>query len=137
MDKLRRLVADNIEECFYIQSVPYDAVSKVSNMLSVILPKDYTFFLENYGMIIAYGVEILGCGLTGVPPVVIATQRYRTFGLRHNAIVIREIDEWVECLDLLSGEIFTWDRHAEVSTVIANSFEEYVCSCVEQARENW
>lgn len=137
MEKLRSLIVDNQEECFYIPRVPDDAVTKISEMLSVTLPKDYVVFLENYGMLIAYGVEILGCGLTGIPPVVIATQRYRTFGLRHNAIVIREIDEWVECLDLLSGEVFTWDRQSGPSSIIASSFEEYVCSCIERAREDW
>lgn len=39
------------------------------------------------------------------------TQRFREFGLEKEYVVIRNVDEWIYCLNNKNGKISSWDRN--------------------------
>lgn len=55
-----------------------------------------------FGMILGCGVEILGCGKNGIFSLESQTKRFREFGLPHNYLVIRNVDEWLYCLEMIN-----------------------------------
>lgn len=134
--KLNDLI-NNDEELFCTGGISEEKINEIEKELKVVLLEDYKFFLKTYGLIIGYGVEILGCGKDGEAPVVEQTKRYRNFGLPNDYIVIRNADEWVYCLDLSKGIVVSWDRNNTNPKQVADSFSEYIYNVILEAKEDW
>lgn len=136
LEKLEKMIS-NDEEIFWTGEVSEDRIDSIEKELNVKFLEEYKVFLKKYGMMIGYGVEILGCGKSTVASVVKETKRHRKFGLPNNFIIISSADEWVYCLDLIDGEVFSWDIHNKQPEKVAENFEEYICKEIVQAREEW
>lgn len=136
LEKLEKII-DNDEEIFWTGEVSEDRIISIEKELNVSFLEEYKVFLKKFGLMIGYGVEILGCGKGTEASVVRETKRYREFGLPSNFIIISSADEWVYCLDLIGGEVFSWDRNNKKPKKVADSFEEYICNEIAQAREEW
>ena len=75
-------------------------INEVEKTLNINIGEEYCQFLSQYGMLMGYGVTILGCGKNGSSSVVTQTLRFRDFGLENEYIVICNADEWIDCLNL-------------------------------------
>lgn len=136
LEKLEKII-NNDEEIFWTGEVSEDRINSIEKELNVSFSEEYKLFLRKYGLMIGYGVEILGCGKSTEASVVKETKRYREFGLPSDFIIISSADEWVYCLDLVGGEVFSWDKHNRKPKKVADNFEEYICNEIVQAREEW
>lgn len=94
-------------------------------------------FLLHQGMLLGFGVEILGIGKNGIAPIVRETERFREYGLEKNYLVIRTVDEWIYCLNNNSGIISSWDRGTMIHTECASCLEEYILNELSDAKEEW
>jgi hypothetical protein len=94
-------------------------------------------FLSNYGMLLGYGVEILGCGKNGISSLVSQTKRFREYGLPNHYLVIRNVDEWVYCLDNNTGTVSSWDRNHKTFLKCSDSLENYILVELEDAKLDW
>ena len=120
--------------------VGHNKILDVENTLNVTLPESYKWFLREYGHGGMVGVEILGVGLSSVPPVVEFTLRYRKLGLPNSFVVISNVDEWVYCLEtskMKNGEcpVIDWDRKGE-SYYYFDNFYLFLINQLESAIED-
>lgn len=125
------------EELFDIGGISVLKVEEIEQNLEVIFPKDYKTFLIQFGLLSGYGVDILGCGKKGEASVVKITQKYRHFGLPKEYVVIRDVGEWIYCLDTITDRVISWDRSNKKPKRISDSFEEYLSGTILEAKENW
>lgn len=135
-EKLKKFLEDD-EECFVIGGIDETRIDEIERSLEIVFPQIYESFLNKFGLLIGYGVDILGCGKGAEASVVRETKRYRSLGLPDNFIVIQNVDEWVYCLDSTTGEVVSWDRDDKQFKLICNNFEEYLCSILLEAKKNW
>ena len=99
--------------------------------------KEIREYLHQYGIIIGYGVEILGCGKNGESSLVKETERFRKLGLSDEYIVIRNSDEWIYCFNNNDGIISRWDRTEKTHLIKSNNFERYILDEMVDAKDEW
>ena len=128
---------DYSDELFVVGGISETKVEELARKLNVTFTNSYKEFLMEFGRIIGYGVDILGCGQSGEASVVKETLRYRQFGLPNQFVVIRDIGEWVYCLDTTNDGVISWDRNSQTPKKVCNSFEEYICDTILEAKEDW
>ena len=128
---------DYSDELFVVGGISETKVEELARNLNVTFTNSYKEFLMEFGRIIGYGVDILGCGQSGEASVVKETLRYRQFGLPNQFVVIRDIGEWVYCLDTTNDGVISWDRNRQTSKKVCNSLEEYICDTILEAKEDW
>ena len=74
-------ILENDDELFAVGGITGEKVQELERKLNVTFTKSYKEFLMKFGLLIGYGIEILGCGQSGEASVVKETVRYRQFGL--------------------------------------------------------
>ena len=109
-------------------------IKKYENQLKSRFPKQYTDFLLQYGHGGIGGIVILGIGKDGSPIFLETTLEHRADGLPHNFIVIENCDEWLNCIDCLTGQIVSWAP--DFSQISFSEFDEYLLSRFQDAIEN-
>ncbi|MDE6776048.1 MAG: SMI1/KNR4 family protein, partial [Ruminococcus sp.] len=135
--KCPSLLIDYIYDDLFISGgVPAEKISFIEKNLDIELDAEYKSFLMKYGMIMGYGVEILGCGRNGTFPVIEQTLRYRKSGLENDYIVIRNADEWVYCLNVKTGAVSSWDITGKNHIIVSDSFDKYVLEELEESDED-
>ena len=72
--------------------------------LDVRLSDKYREYLSECGLLMAFGFELHGIGLDGSAAFVEDTLRLREKGPEKHYVVIRNIGEYVDCLDVSTGE---------------------------------
>lgn len=111
-DKIISLIEDNAE-IFIDDSWGYPAdilrIKDAEKTLGLSIPESYIWFLQKWGGLCETG--ILGCGKNGEILCVDATERERKMGLPQNMILIRDCDEYVDCIDSETGKIVSWSAH--------------------------
>ncbi|MFE5320345.1 SMI1/KNR4 family protein [Paenibacillus sp. NPDC056579] len=143
LNKLITLIQEHTDGNDFTGGISDNDIEKIECKLNVEFPRSYKWFLGNYGSGGMFGVDILGCGKSNNPSVVINTERLRNnLGLPHEYIVIENCDEFYYCLDtnnLLDGEcpIISWDRVAGFGGKRAESFHEFLVDRLIDAKENW
>lgn len=93
--------------CFFTGGVDESKIDKIEKQLKIFLPNDYKSFLKKYGMIFAFGFDILGCGYSNTFPVIETTLDYRKLGLPNDYIVIKDDDEFLYCINSNDSDIST------------------------------
>ena len=81
------------------------------------------------------GVEILGIGFDGSLAFVEETMDYREEGLPENLIVVKNVGEWLYCLDCNTGKVVSWSIDDDVKPEF-DSFDEFVIAEFKDAIEN-
>lgn len=138
LEKLKKFVRENIGELFVTGGSTDEKIKLIEKELDVKLCDEYKEFLQNYGMLIGYGIEVLGSGKSDTPAVVTATKRYRELGLSKEYIVIQSSDEWVYCIDLSeNNRIISWDRNSSNAKEVALGFEQYILCVLNEGKEVW
>lgn len=135
--ELKVFLEDNAEDIIITGGVDSESISVVENALGMELNDSYKEYLQDYGIILGFGVELTGCGKSGNSTVVKETLRNRKYGLGKEYIVIRNADEWVYCLHNTSGEISSWDRTSREHRLVSGSFYEYILEELTEAMEDW
>lgn len=124
-------------DIFFTGEISENQINEIEKILNITLPKKYKAFLRKYGLIIGYGIEILGCGKGTESSLVRETKRNRKFGLPEKFIVIRNADEWIYCLDILNGKVVSWDRNSKNIIQVNDNFDEYLYNEILEAKEYW
>ena len=135
MEKLKQFVSEN--DVIVTGGVSQDKIIEIENSLEVRLCKAMKDYLAEFGLILGFGVEILGCGKNGISSLESETKRFREFGLQDNYLVIRNVDEWIYCLNNNNGEITSWDRSNKNHKLCGTDFEEYIFNELVEAKEDW
>ena len=103
--------------------------------LNVILPKQYLEFLESLGQGGFNGVYVVGISRAGKPQFLEETLEYREYGLPENLIFLENCDEWLYCLDCLSGTVVKWSPDDAALEAYA-TFDDYLLDRLRDAAEN-
>lgn len=130
-------ILENDDELFAVGGIAEEKVQELERKLNVTFTNSYKAFLMKFGLLIGYGIEILGCGQSSEASVVRETVRYRQFGLPTQFVVIRDVDEWVYCLDTTKDCVISWDRNNQQPKKVCDTFEKYVCDTILEAKEDW
>lgn len=134
---LEEYIQSNKEDIIVTGGITEEVISDMEKILGVKFGAEIRSYLYKYGIIIGYGVEILGCGKNGESSLVRETKRSREFGLSEEYIVIRNSDEWIYCLNNNNGIVSSWDRVEKTHLTKANTFEQYILDELIKAKEEW
>lgn len=136
-EQLEVFIKDNRNDIIVTGGITEEKIHILENNLDLKFNKDIKTFLSRYGVIVGYGIEILGCGKNGESSLVRETQRFRKYGLEREYIVIRNVDEWIYCLNNNDGKVSSWDRTDKKHLLKEDSFERYVLNELVNAKEEW
>lgn len=137
LKNLTEFIQCNQDDIIVTGGVAEEKINVLEDMLGLKFRSEIKTFLHQYGIIMGYGVEILGCGKNGESSLVRETLRFREFGLSEEYLVIRNSDEWIYCLNNNDGKISSWDRIEKRHLIKANSFECYILDELIDAKDEW
>lgn len=147
--KVDDFIKNNINEfdfdkytLFYTGNVDNNKITKIENTLNIKLPKDYINFLLKYGMIFAFGFNILGCGKSNTFPVIKTTLSYRNLGLPQEYVVIENCDEYVYCIkcslnQTLQSSVYFWMPDGLEPQLKEVDFWKYIYKRLLESKENF
>lgn len=135
--ELDKFIQNNQDNIIVTGGIANEKIKDLEESLGLVFRREIRDYLHQYGIIIGYGVEILGCGKNGESSLVKETERFRKFGLSDEYIVIRNSDEWIYCLNNNDGKISSWDRIENTHLIKANSFEQYILDEMVEAKDGW
>ena len=135
--ELDEFIQNNQDDIIVTGGITDEKINDLEESLGLEFRKEIREYLHQYGIIIGYGVEILGCGKNGESSLVKETERFRKFGLADEYIVIRNSDEWIYCLNNNDGIISSWDGTEKTHLIKTNSLEQYILDEMVEAKEEW
>ncbi len=134
---LEEFIQNNQEDIIVTGGITDEVISDMEKILGLEFSAEIRTYLYQYGIIIGYGVEILGCGKNGESSLVRETKRFREFGLSEEYLVIRNSDEWIYCLNNNNGIVSSWDRIEKTHLIKANTLGQYILDELIEAKEEW
>ena len=120
---------------FSYTEVPDEMISAAEKELSLTLPEQYVEFLKTYGHGGIGGISTLGVGLDGSMVFVEETLDYRNDGLPLNLVIIENEDEWIYCIDSITGKVVSWDISGYIKEEF-DCFDDYLLAQMQDAIEN-
>lgn len=136
-EKVISIIDEYSEEGDFIGKVLNDEVINVSEKeLGINIPKQYKWFIENYGQGGIGGVQILGISKVNRAVFKDVTLEYRNYGLPNNLIVVENCDEWLYCIDINNEKVIAWDRINGVLGDRYNTFLEFIVDRFNDEIEN-
>ena len=135
--ELDKFIKKNQSNIIVTGGVTDEEINSLEKRLELEFREEIREYLHQYGIIIGYGVEILGCGKNGEPSLVKETERFRKLGLSDEYIVIRNSDEWIYCFNNNDGIISSWDRTEKTHLIKSNNFEQYILDEMVDAKDEW
>ena len=105
LKELEEFIQNNQDDIIVTGGITDEKINDLEESLGLEFRKEIREYLHQYGIIIGYGVEILGCGKNGESSLVKETERFRKLGLSDEYIVIRNSDEWIYCFNNNDGII--------------------------------
>lgn len=140
--KIQNFIKNNNQEIITTGGIDKNKIEFIESHLGLKIPNVYKDFLIEYGMLLGYGIEILGWGKSDEASVIKETIRNRKLGMPTTYIVIQSYDEWVYCIDC-SGfdkdecEIIEWDRVNKKEKAKEMTFEEFLLNSLENGKQLW
>ena len=116
--------------------VTEEMLNEAEKRMNIKIPKEYKYFLKEFGHGGIGGIEVLGIGKNGVLIFERETLKYRTYGLPNELIIIENCDEWVYCLDSGNGKVVMWSIGDVEYTEAFGCFETYLYDRVNDVLEN-
>ena len=135
--ELYEFIENNQDDIIITGGVKEEIIHNLEKELGFKFREEIREYLSKYGIIMGYGVEMLGCGKNGESSLIRDTQRFRKVGLEEEYIVIRNVDEWIYCFNNNDGKISSWDRIERNHLIKTNSFEQYILNELVEAKEEW
>lgn len=130
-------IEQNAADLIITGGVSGERIMEMETELALCFRQEYRKFLARYGMLLGFGVMILGCGKGAEASVVTETKRFREMGLSDQYIVIRDVDEWIYCLNNNDGTVSSWDRGSRKHLPVSPDFDSYVLKELTEAKEDW
>lgn len=141
MEIIRDLISEYYESNDFTGSVSEIRIKQIEDMLGVVLPESYKWFIREYGHGGIGGIEIFGVSKAEIPSCVKATQNYRQYDLPQKFVVIENCDEWLHCLDtdkITNGDcpVVDWDRKGNIGIRSFDTFLKFLEERFKDAAEN-
>ena len=125
------------EKAFLLRFPTDEELSEAKIQLGFDIPDEYVWFLKTYGHG-GFFFEFLGYGINGTPILVEKTLYERKFGMPTELLVIENCDEYVVCIDSLTGKVVSWSKHDKHGVIaVAENFYEYFLNRIENAIANF
>lgn len=137
LKELEEFIQNNQDDIIVTGGITDEKINDLEESLGLEFRKEIREYLHQYGIIIGYGVEILGCGKNGESSLVKETEGFRKLGLSDEYIVIRNSDEWIYCFNNNDGIISRWDRTEKTHLIKSNNFERYILDEMVDAKDEW
>ena len=134
---LQEFISNNQDDLIITGGISKEKVHVLEEILGLKFRSEIRDYLYLYGIIMGYGVEMLGCGNSGESSLVKETQRFRKYGLSKEYIVIRNVDEWIYCFNNHNGEVSSWDRIEKSHLIKGDDLEKYILNELMEAKEEW
>lgn len=96
IDKAFEIIEDNIEESDFVGKIKDVSITKLEELLNIVLPYSYKRFIQNYGCGDIFGIEIYGIvsddkiQVDGIPSLYWLIKVLREEGLHNNYIAFSE-----------------------------------------------
>ncbi len=135
--ELAAFIEENASDIITTGGISEEKIKELEEELGLAFRGEYRDFLGRYGMLLGYGVEILGCGKGEAAPVVTQTKRFRRSGLTHEYLVIRNADEWIYCLSNSDGTVSSWDGESRRHLLVSDSLDEYIFEELSATKRDW
>jgi cell wall assembly regulator SMI1 len=136
-NKLVEMINEYIEEGDFIGEFSDDDIKKAEKTLEVSFPTEYKEFVKKYGSGGICEVDILGVEGADYASVVESTERYRNLGLPNKYIVIKNVDEFVYCLNTVEdSNVVRWDDISKREVTRYTTFDEYLQDSFQEAIDN-
>lgn len=113
-----------------------EMLDEVERRLKLKIPKEYRFFLREFGHGGIGGIEVIGVGKNNALVFEKETLKYRTYGLPNELIIIENCDEWVYCINSIDGKIVMWSKGDIEYAEAFDNFEVYLYERVHDILEN-
>lgn len=138
-NEIRKFIKEYNEDddIFTTGGASQELISAAEEELDIKFNDEYIEYLSECGLLMAFGFELNGIGLDGSASFVKDTMRFRKTGLEKHYVVVRNVDEFIECLNLNTGEISSWDSVDPTHNIIYDSFDEYLLENLKEAKECW
>lgn len=136
-ENLQEFISNNQDDIIITGGISKEKVHVLEEILDLKFRSEIRDYLYLYGIIMGYGVEMLGCGNSGESSLVKETQRFRKYGLSKEYIVIRNVDEWIYCFNNHNGEVSSWDRIEKSHLIKGDDLEKYILKELMEAKEEW
>lgn len=137
LKELEEFIQNNQDDIIVTGGITDEKINDLEESLGLEFRKEIREYLHQYGIIIGYGVEILGCGKNGESSLVKETEQFRKLGLSDEYIVIRNSDEWIYCFNNNDGIISSWYRTEKTHLIKSNNFEQYILDEMVDAKDEW
>lgn len=138
-DKISNLISSNpeiFENAFWMRFPTDKELSDAKVQLGFDIPEEYKWFLKTYGHG-GFFFEFLGYGKNGAAICVEKTLYERRFGLPTELLVIEDCDEYVVCLDSVTGKVVSWSKHDKDGIIaVTDDFYKYFIDRIENAIAN-
>lgn len=135
-DQILNMVDQHREDSFFTHAEFNDETRALAEQkLGLRLPEQYVEYLKTFGHGGVGGVDILGVGCNGSLIFVEETLLYRKYGLPKNLVVIENQDEWLVCIDSVTGKIVSWSQGEDVLPE-HDCFDDYVIEEFHEAIDN-
>lgn len=125
------------EKDFSHYEVSADIIKTIEEELQLTLPPEYVLFLKEFGDGGLIGFEIWGVDVGGVLNVVAETINYRKLGLKMHYIAIESCDEWIVCIDSITGKITYWYPSENEYFLRYDNFDEYLTDKINDYIDNF
>lgn len=137
-NKILQMINEYEEDKDFSGEASEEAIKKAENRLEVTFPAEYREYVKKYGSGGICGVEILGVEGEDFASVVEDTERFREEGLPKKYIVIKDVDEFVYCLNTVDGHnVISWDDITKQEVESYTTFNEFLQDNFQEAIDNW
>lgn len=139
INELKSLIKENKEYFYFTGGTNENVITEIEQILNIILPTSYKWFLKEYGFGGVDGSYISGVGLNDNLVCVDETLKYRNYGLPLNYVIIQNCGEWQYCLKINNSinedyNVVKWSQSAKDSSrVVTDDFIEFL---IENFEEN-
>lgn len=125
-ETLKNFIENNISKGISLGGIEPEDILKIESELNVIIPNDYKKYLNDFGHVILYGVEINGYSKkTNYCSIIEETKKLQEHDISKKLLVLSNEGEYYVCLDVVYDNIFEYDVSAGDSFNTQKTFVEY------------
>lgn len=136
-ERLDTFIEEESDEMFFTGGWGDDKIQELEQRIGNSFREELKVFIQKYGLLMGYGLEICACGRTGASQMVDDTISLRKCGLDNKYIVIMNNGEIVYCLDNETGKIVNWGLDNCEAYPEADDMESFIMTYLNEAKEDW
>lgn len=137
-NKILQMINAYEEDKDFFGEASEEAITKAEIRLEVSFPSEHREYVKEYGSGGICGVEILGVEGEDFASVVEDTERFRKEGLPRKYSVIKNVDEFIYCLNTVDTyNVISWDGITKQEVESYTTFNEFLQDHFQEAIDNW